>query len=42
MSDLIGARPRAGKVLIEARFFRPTRTLDLWGGRPAFGRMVAR
>lgn len=26
--------PRAGEVLIEARFFRSTRTLDLWGGTP--------
>ncbi|MFG1281546.1 type II toxin-antitoxin system HicB family antitoxin [Xanthobacter autotrophicus] len=24
--------PRAGEVLIEARFFRSTRMLDLWGG----------
>lgn len=34
--------PRAGEVLIEARFFRSTRTLDLWGGQPVLGRMAAR
>lgn len=34
--------PAAGEVLIAARFHRPPRALDLYGGKPALGRMAAR